>query len=151
MHITLRTAMNLSTSWLARNMTIISHNKHCTLKLLMQLVCTLGRLPPWGKISGNFWKFCPFLVNFVLIGDFVLIRMTHLHLHLHFYLFLPLHCLCRRCPIYPPLSYLTLLIHHTSLHLSSLGDSHCTAPTSLHFTAFTTLHPLTALPSLVFV
>jgi len=37
--------------------------------------------------------------------------------HLHFYLFLTLHCVCRRCSIYPPPSYSTLLIHHTSLHI----------------------------------
>ena len=48
-------------------------------------------------MTKDFWKFCPFLVNFVLIGNFVLIRMTLTLTHLHFYLFLPLHCVCRRC------------------------------------------------------
>jgi len=78
--------------------------------------------------------------------NFVLIRMT-LTLTL-----LPLLTTSLRVsslPLLPPPTYSTLLSHHASLHLSSLGDSHCTAPTSLHFTALTTLPPLTALPSLV--
>ena len=70
-------------------------------------------------MTKDFWKFCPFLVNFVLIGNFVLICMTHLH----FLLLLPLlttSLLVSSLPHLPPFPtrhYLFTTLHFTYLHL----------------------------------
>jgi hypothetical protein len=133
MHSTHSTTMNQNTSWLARNMTqYISHNKHCTIKLA-------------NTIHTNHFStlYVPQL-GYIHEKRFLVIFFSLYPWHSHFLLFLPLHCMRCHCPIYPPFPYLTLLSHHASFHLSSLGDNHCPALILFQFTYFTTLPPLTA-------